>query len=110
MKAFELGQLLAERDRSGRAYLEFLRVPALSAGLYALPAGGSDPQQPHSEDEVYYVVAGRARVRVADEDREVVPGTFLYVAAGVPHHFHTISEDLTLLVLFGPAEGTQAGD
>jgi mannose-6-phosphate isomerase-like protein (cupin superfamily) len=106
MNNFALSQLCGEQARSGRRYLEFLRVPALSTGLYVLPVGAMDTQQPHTEDEVYYVVRGRARVRVAEEDRDVEPGTIVFVKATVPHHFHTITEELTLLVFFAPAEGT----
>jgi mannose-6-phosphate isomerase-like protein (cupin superfamily) len=102
--AFELDDLLRRQAESGRAYLEFMRVPALSVGLYVLPAGGTDRQKPHAEDEVYYVVSGRATVRVATEEREVRPGTALFVPAGVAHHFHSIQEELRLLVFFGPAE------
>ena len=104
MDAFEIDQLLAEREQVGRAYLEFLRVPALSAGLYVLPAGEADPQQPHTEDEVYYVARGRAQIRVAGEDRPVGPGSVVFVAAGVEHRFHSIAEDLAVLVFFAPAE------
>jgi len=104
MDAFEMAQLLTERQRSGRLYHEFLRVPALSAGVYVLPAGGTDPQKPHTEDEVYYVVGGRATIRVGGEDRAVQPGSLVFVPAGVEHRFHTITEELQLLVLFAPAE------
>jgi mannose-6-phosphate isomerase-like protein (cupin superfamily) len=104
MEVFEMAQLLAERRRAGRPYHEFLRVPALSAGLYVLPAGGTDPQRPHTEDEIYYVVQGHGAVRVGGEDRAVQPGTVVFVPAGVEHHFHSISEELQLLVLFAPAE------
>ena len=51
MDAFELDQLIAEQGRSSRPYLKSLRVASLSAGLYVLPAGGVDPQQPHRQDE-----------------------------------------------------------
>lgn len=104
MHAFELARLLADHQAGGRLYHEFLRVPALSVGLYVLPAGGTDPQQPHAEDEMYYVVAGDATVWVAGEDRAVGPGAVIYVAAGVEHRFHSISAELTLLVFFAPAE------
>src|SRR5215211_7928017 len=107
MDAFELHQLLDQRSRTQRAYLEFLRVPSLSAGVYVLPAGGVDPQQPHTEDEVYYVVRGQATIRVGEEDRPVGPGAVVYVAAEVPHRFHTITEELALLVFFPPAEHTR---
>src|SRR5262245_32266045 len=103
MNLFELSQVSAERQRSGRLYREFLRVPALSAGLYELPAGATDPQKPHTEDEIYYVVSGRGMVRVGGDDRSVQAGSVILVEAGVAHHFHTITEDLSLLVVFGPA-------
>src|SRR6266496_5315272 len=85
MDAFEIEQLLAERRQSQKAYLEFLRVPALSAGLYVLPAGGTDPQKPHTEDEVYYVVSGRARFTCEGKETPVRAGTTIYVAAGDSH-------------------------
>jgi mannose-6-phosphate isomerase-like protein (cupin superfamily) len=107
MDAFELADLIAERDAGGRPYLEFLTVPDLSVGLYVLAAGQPDLQQPHGEDEVYYVIAGRGRVTVGDEVRDVQPGTIVFVAAAVPHRFHDITDDLTLLVAFGPAEGSR---
>ena len=66
MQAFELIQLISQRETSNKLYLEFLKVPDLSMGLYVLPAGGTDPQSPHTEDEVYYVVSGRAKIKVAD--------------------------------------------
>ena len=99
--AYEVGEV---RAAAGRAYAEFLRVPAISAGIYRLPAGGDDPQRPHREDELYYVITGRAVLRVDGGDRPVSPGTIVYVAAGVPHRFHSIAEPLEVLVLFAPAE------
>ena len=104
MDAFDLKRVAEERVRLGKLYVEFLRVPSLSAGLYVLGAGGEDPQQPHAEDEIYHVVRGRATIRVADEDRAVGPGSVIYVAAGVPHRFHTIEDELEILVVFAPAE------
>ena len=108
MDAFEITTLLTEHAQASQRYLEFLRVPSLSMGVYRLPAGGVDPQSPHTEDEVYYVIDGKAQIRVgADasvEDRSVGPGSIVFVAANVPHRFHQIEEDLTVLVFFAPAE------
>jgi mannose-6-phosphate isomerase-like protein (cupin superfamily) len=109
MDVFTLTGLISQNQESSRPYLEFLRVPSLSAGLYRLPAGGDDPQQPHAEDEVYYVVQGRATIRVQDEDRAVTAGSIVYVPARVPHRFHAITEDLQVLVFFAPSETTVAG-
>jgi mannose-6-phosphate isomerase-like protein (cupin superfamily) len=110
MEAFELDDLLDARERSGRLYLEFVRSHELSVGLYALAAGATDPQEPHTEDEVYHVVSGRARITVGDEERSVGPGSIVFVPADVPHRFHDIEEDLTVLVVFGPAEYTHRVD
>jgi mannose-6-phosphate isomerase-like protein (cupin superfamily) len=104
MDAFDLSTLYEAHAQTGRLYHEFLRVPSLSVGLYRLSAGGTDPQQPHTEDEVYYIVAGRGHIRVADEDREVQAGSVIFVAAHVEHRFHTITEDLDIIVFFAPAE------
>ena len=104
MQSFELAQLIQQRADSNKLYLEFLQVPDLSMGLYILPTGGTDPQSPHTEDEVYYVVSGKAKILVADENRDVQAGLIVYVAKNVVHHFHSIEEELTLLVFFAPAE------
>ena len=104
MQAFELAQLLEERKQSKKLYLECLKVPDLSMGLYVLPAGGTDPQSPHTEDEVYYIVSGRAKILVADENRAVQAGSIVYVEKNIAHRFHSIEEDLTVLVFFAPAE------
>ncbi len=106
MMAFELAELIGRRRQVDKLYLEFIKVPDLSVGLYELPAGGVDPQSPHTEDEVYYVVKGRAQVRVGGEDRAVQAGSVVYVAKNVEHTFHSIEEALTILVFFAPAEYT----
>ena len=67
----------------------------------------ADPQQPHTEDEVYYVVSGQGLIQVGTEDRRVDAGTVVFVKAGVPHRFYKITEDLTMLVFFAPSEGSQ---
>jgi mannose-6-phosphate isomerase-like protein (cupin superfamily) len=109
VEAFDLRELVRRRAESGQPYLEFLRVPDLSLGLYVLPAGGTDRQTPHTEDEAYHVLSGRARVTVGGEVRDVGPGSIVFVAATVPHRFHDIEEELVILVVFGPAEGSRAG-
>jgi mannose-6-phosphate isomerase-like protein (cupin superfamily) len=93
-----------QRAESGKVYREFLRVPTMSAGLYVLAAGASDLQRPHHEDEMYYVVRGRARFLAGDEDHEVSAGSVLFVAAEVEHRFYDIAEELAVLVFFAPAE------
>ena len=104
MQAYELAPLISQRESSDKLYLEFLKVPDLSLGLYVLPAGGTDPQSPHTEDEVYYVVSGKAQILVAEENRDVQAGSIIYVQKNVAHRFHSVEEELRVLVFFAPAE------
>lgn len=107
MQAWDLDEIDAARSAEGRLYREFLRVPDLSAGLYVLEAGAADPQTPHSEDELYYVVAGSGWISVGQERRPVTAGSLVFVPASIPHRFEEIAERLEILVLFGPAEETR---
>jgi mannose-6-phosphate isomerase-like protein (cupin superfamily) len=108
VESFDVPSLEAARaeaqDRTGELYLEFLRRDSMSCGLYVLEPGADDPQEPHQEDEVYVVLAGRARLGMADQDQPVGPGSVLFVAGTVPHRFHDVTERLSVLVLFAPAE------
>jgi mannose-6-phosphate isomerase-like protein (cupin superfamily) len=107
-----MARLLEEQKEAGRRYLEFLHTAHMSAGIYALPAGAADTQTPHAEEEIYYVIRGRAQfwrmTAAGPEDDAVEPGTVLYVSAGKEHRFHNITEDLLLLVCFAPPEGSRA--
>lgn len=99
-RVFQSKDLIEKLKGASAPYLEFLRVPSLSCGVYRLEAGAEDLQHPHDEDEVYFVLEGRGRVRVAGEEQEVRPGSILYVRATSEHSFVEIIEDITLLVFF----------
>lgn len=99
-----LSELERERTLARKRYLEFLRIPTMSAGIYVLSRGEADPQSPHHEDELYLVVRGRARMQVGGEDQAVSSGVVIFVAAGVEHRFYEITEELLVLVFFAPAE------
>lgn len=104
MSPYQLDDLVKQRAAKGDLYLEFLRVPSMSMGLYQLAAGAYDPQLPHTEDEIYYITQGCGMIRVGDEDHDIQAGSIIFVAATVDHKFHSITEDLTILVFFAPAE------
>jgi len=100
MDVFDMEQLTSGLDGSAPAFSRFFRAGALSLAVAYWPVGAEDDQDPHSEDEVYYIASGRGRLRVDEDDSPVGPGTVAYVAAGAKHHFHSIEEDLRVLVLF----------
>ncbi len=89
-----------------KRYQEFLRVPAMSAGIYVLSAGATDKQTPHQEDEIYYVVRGRAKMRLGREERSISQGDVIFVEKNLEHRFFDIAEELALLVIFAPAESS----
>ena len=98
MDAWELDELEAARTASGRLYHEFISVPDLSGGLYVLEAGAIDPQSPHTEDELYVVMSGRARSWSAARCDRSGPARWSSWPPGVEHRFHDIEERLVLLV------------
>lgn len=103
LEAHEIPELDPQpRDGEGHGYIDFLASDRLSVGLAIWPKGSADRQRPHVEDEVYYVISGRAAIRVSGEDRPVKPGSLVFVASAVEHHFHSIEEDLRVLVFWAP--------
>lgn len=101
---FHIDDLSRQRGKDGKLYFEFLRVPAMSAGVYVLPKGGADPQKPHREDEMYYVVRGQARMQIGSDHAEVRAGSVIFVEAELEHRFYDVEEELEVLVFFAPAE------
>jgi mannose-6-phosphate isomerase-like protein (cupin superfamily) len=101
---FHIDDLSRQRAEKNKLYLEFLRVPAMSAGVYVLAKGSTDPQKPHREDEMYYVVRGRARMQIGSDHAEVRPGSVIFVEAELEHRFYDVQEELEVLVFFAPAE------
>lgn len=94
--------------KTNHVYHEFLRVPSMSPGLYLHEAGASVPQEPHTEDEVYFVVSGCGAIEIDGADHGVTSGSVIYVPAGVAHYFHDVTETLRVLVAFAPPEGSMA--
>ena len=107
-KNFDLAELVAKSERRGTPYLEFLRVPQLSCGIYHLAPSGRDNQTAHDEDEVYFVLKGRGKIVVDGKATAIQPGSILYVPADTAHEFIEIEEELSLLVFFG--SGGPSGD
>ncbi len=67
---------------------------------------GEDLQQPHDQDELYVVVAGRASFERDGERVECASGDALFVPAGMRHRFHDMEDDFATWVIFwGPLGG-----
>jgi mannose-6-phosphate isomerase-like protein (cupin superfamily) len=108
MQSFYSVDEIRKRIKGPVPYGEFVRIPAMSCSIYVLQAGEEDKQRPHNEDEIYYVVSGAARMKVVaknqpEEDRAIAPGDIIFVKAHEEHRFHSITQELVLLVVFAPA-------
>jgi mannose-6-phosphate isomerase-like protein (cupin superfamily) len=108
MSVFPIAGLLAAQRASGESWHEFVQVADLTLGVYVLEAGAVDPQGPHTEDEVYVILAGRSRFTLGGRTFEVGPGDTIHVPAGMPHRYHDIAETLHIVYMFAPAEGSRA--
>jgi mannose-6-phosphate isomerase-like protein (cupin superfamily) len=106
-RKIDLTRAVEEMRAGAESWREVFRVPDLSLGVYRLARGEADPQTPHTEDEIYYVLSGRGVLRVEERDLPLGPGEVAFVPARAEHRFHAVTEDLTLLVLFAPAEGSR---
>ena len=102
MDAFDMSEILGGHKQNGELYHEFFKADRLSVGLYVLGVGATDPQTPHTEDEIYYIVSGAGTIEVAGENRPVSAGSVIYVDAHVDHRFHSITEELSVIVVFAP--------
>ena len=100
MQAWDIEEVLAKHRTTKKSYSRFFRVPSTNCGVYTLPKGGKDGQSPHGQDELYYVVNGKAKMHADGKKVDVHPGSLLFIAAGAEHRFVDIEEDLELLVVF----------
>lgn len=90
----------------GARFTEAFRHGTMSLELYA--PRGTDPQQPHRQDELYVIVSGQGEFRRGDETVRFGPGDVLFVPAGVPHRFEQFSDDFQTWVIFWGADGGEA--
>lgn len=103
---FPIAEVLAQREAAGRPAHEFFRGDSMSLLVYHLAAGQPDLQQPHTEDEIYYVLKGNGRFEADGETRPVSEGDVIFVAKNIPHRFLDYPQGITLLVVFAPARGS----
>ncbi len=99
-KVWQIAELQATRQKKGGPWLEFLKRPDLSTGLYELKKGQTDGQQPHARDEIYYVVKGKAMFESEGKATDIKAGSVIYVRKQIDHRFLNVTEDLSLLVMF----------
>lgn len=99
-EAFSMGDAIEEMDVAAKGWWALLERPSMTLGVYRVAADATDDQEPHELDEAYYVVQGKANFTAGGRTLGVERGAVLFVAAGTPHRFHDVEEDLVALVFF----------
>ena len=92
----------------GQRFATIFKHGSLFVEIYA--PRGTDPQQPHIRDEIYFVAAGKGEYVCGDSRQTFGPTDLLFAAAGVQHRFENFTDDLTVWVIFyGPEGGEETG-
>jgi mannose-1-phosphate guanylyltransferase len=106
MKPIHIDDVIEQFEQEDALTHEFLRRESMSLEIYGLEAGATDPQDPHTEDEVYYIISGSAKIQIGDNVHPVEPGDIIFVEREVEHYFFDIESKLITLVFFAPAFGS----
>ena len=91
---------------NGERFLQAFAHGTMSVEMYA--PRGSDPQQPHAQDELYFIHAGRGVFVLEGKRIPFNPGDCLFVPAGVAHRFEDFSDDFATWVVFWGPDGGEA--
>ncbi len=82
---------------------EVLDAGPITVEVGKYPADSAVPKNPHNEEELYYVLSGSGKIRVGDDTRDVEAGDLVHVEASLEHDFFKITEEITVLIVLGPA-------
>ena len=110
MEPIQINDVVEQLEQEDKLFNEFLRRDSMSLEVYRLEAGATDPQDPHTEDEVYYIVTGSAKIRIGDDVHPVEPGDIIFVEREIDHYFFDIESELVTLIFFAPPYGSLAED
>ena len=93
--------------KDGKAFQLMFRHGSLDVEIYS--PQGTDPQKPHSRDELYVVASGTGTFVCQGKRMRFSPGDALFAAAGEVHRFEEFSNDFVVWVMFyGPEGGERA--
>ena len=99
---YELTDLLSELEKKDSGYfIDFVTTKGIQAGIIRLRPDENDTQEPHSVDEVYYVIEGRGFINLSDKNHPIKQGTSIFVPTGTEHRFHGNTRDLTIFYALG---------
>lgn len=108
LKSTVADALLRLPGPDGERFAEVFQHGSLVVEIYA--PRGTDPQKPHTRDEIYFVATGSGEFVCNNAKQSFGPTDILFAAAGVEHRFENFSDDLVVWVMFyGPEGGEENG-
>jgi mannose-6-phosphate isomerase-like protein (cupin superfamily) len=88
----------------GAPFVTLMAGGTMSVEVFA--PKGEDLQQPHAQDELYFIQHGTGELVINGQRFEAATGDAFFVTAGVEHHFENFSNDfVTWVVFYGPQGG-----
>lgn len=99
-KIFGLSEILSNMETRNSYFDTFLSSNSLAIGVIMLKPRENDDQQPHSSDEVYYVIEGSGLIDIEGKDYVMRQGNFIFVPAKAAHRFHKNKDTLIVLYIF----------
>ncbi|MDH3766534.1 MAG: cupin domain-containing protein [Nitrosopumilus sp.] len=98
---FDLTSYLGKIKKSSSYFYTFINKSSLAAGLLLLQPGEKDTQEPHDNDEIYYVISGDGFLKIKNKDYKISKDKIFFVEKNVDHYFHGNSKELKVLYFFG---------
>ncbi len=96
-----LEKVIADLDSTNEYFLNVFKSKGFDMGILRLRKGEIDTQEPHSVDEVYFVIEGTGHIEIEDKMKPVNRADFIFVPANVHHRFVAGNKDLLVLYFFG---------
>ena len=97
---FNLKDNLEKIKTSNSYFHTFINKDSLAAGILILKPGEGDTQEPHENDEVYFVLSGNGYLKIKNKNYKVSKDKLFFVAKGVPHFFHSNTNESQSFVFF----------
>ncbi len=101
---FDTNEYINKIKKNNEDYFyTFINRDSLAAGILFLKPGEEDTQDPHTSDEIYYIIKGNGHLKINKKDYVVSEGKVFFVAKNVRHNFFGNTKDLVVLYFFaGP--------